>query len=81
LSVDEDILLCEVCYDKIDRKKRQNYEFVAAAEIDLEEAAANDPIQLKGKVNDEVLDKLVEEYYNLDFEDVIAGGLKTRFKV
>jgi len=29
----------------------------------------------------EYLDKLLDDYYNLDFEDVIGGGqIKTRFK-
>lgn len=36
--------------------------------------------KLQGSVADSELSKLVDEYYNIDFEDVIAGGLKTRFK-
>ena len=35
---------------------------------------------MKKHLNNEDIDKLVEEYYMLDFEDLIAGGLKTRFK-
>ena len=31
-------------------------------------------------VDDKVLNSLVEEYYNLDFEALIAGEIKTRFK-
>jgi len=32
-------------------------------------------------VDDEELKKLVDEYYALDFEDIISGGIKTKFKV
>ena len=38
----------------------------------------------KDKMTDEqrqqYLDSLFEEYHNLDYEDVIAGGILTRFK-
>lgn len=36
---------------------------------------------LKNEVDDEELRKLVDEYYGVDFEDIIAGGIKTKFKV
>ena len=26
------------------------------------------------------IDELIDSYYKLDFEDIISGGLKTRFK-
>jgi len=43
--------------------------------------AEKDPHKLKNIVDDEELKKLVDEYYALDFEDIIAGGIKTKFKV
>lgn len=38
-----------------------------------------DPERLKEKLPTD-LKKLVDEYYDLDFEDVIAGGIKTKFQ-
>ena len=37
--------------------------------------------KLKEVYDNEELNKLIDSYYQLDFEDVISGGLKTRFKV
>lgn len=48
---------------------------------DLLYVAEKAPHKLKNLVDDEELKKLVDEYYGLDFEDIIAGGIKTRFKV
>lgn len=50
-------------------------------EEDLEEIAEKNPHKLKKLVDDEAIKKLVDEYYSLDFEDIIGGTLKTRFKV
>jgi protein KRI1 len=36
--------------------------------------------KLKELHQDEELNKLIDEYYQLDFEDIV-GGLKTRFHV
>lgn len=36
------------------------------------------PDQLKEKLP-ENMKQLIDEYYSLDFEDVIAGGIKTKF--
>lgn len=38
------------------------------------------PEKLKQQIQDVEIQKLVDDYNNLDFEDVIAGGIKTRFK-
>lgn len=32
-------------------------------------------------LKDEKLDELIDQYYKIDFEDIISGGIKTRFKV
>ena len=37
--------------------------------------------KLKEMYDDQELHNLIDSYYALDFEDVISGGLKTRFKV
>lgn len=37
--------------------------------------------KLKNMYNDQELHDLIDSYYQLDFEDVISGGVKTRFKV
>lgn len=76
LKVDEDCLICEICHEKLDKKKQKNYTLVESEnKIELEQVLENPK-----EFNDEVIDKMVEDYYNLDFEDVIAGGIKTRFK-
>ena len=41
----------------------------------------NDLEKLKEIYNDQELDELIDTYYKLDFEDIISGGIKTRFKV
>ena len=51
-----------------------------AVNFNLEEVVAKDPSKLKSIVNDDLINKLVDEYYSLDFEDIIAGGIKTKFK-
>jgi len=43
--------------------------------------ALSDPSKLTKHVDDREIQKLVDQYYSLDFEDVISGGIKTRFKV
>jgi protein KRI1 len=47
-------------------------------QIDISRAIENKEFdKLKG--GDMELDELIDDYANLDFEDVIAGGIKTRF--
>ena len=36
--------------------------------------------KLKDKVNDDEQMKMIDEYHDVDFEDVIAGGIKTKFR-
>ena len=56
------------------------YTLVGATEIDMDEVIGQNPLKFNKLVDDKVLNSLVEEYYNLDFEDLIAGEIKTRFK-
>ena len=62
------------------RKKEELYTLVGATEIDMDEVIEQNPLKFNKLVDDKVLNSLVEEYYNLDFEDLIAGEIKTRFK-
>jgi len=39
-----------------------------------------DVSKLKDIYQDKELEELIDSYYRLDFEDVISGGIKTRFK-
>ncbi len=73
-------MLCEDCFELEMPQTKEKYSFVKAVVQDLEEIAEEDPAELKKHLNNDEIDKLVEEYYMLDFEDLIAGGLKTRFK-
>lgn len=73
----ENKVFCEECYNTQEHKLRKNYTLVEGEIFDYENL---EPNAIKDKVPDEELKKLVDEYYQLDFEDVIAGGLKTRFK-
>lgn len=73
--------VCEICFDDLKRKERKGWNEIKPEENDLEKAALENPSLLKGKVMDDELKKLVDEYYSLDFEDIIAGGIKTKFKV
>lgn len=47
--------------------------------MDISKAVENQEFE-KIKGQDTELDELIDDYANLDFEDVIAGGIKTRFK-
>lgn len=51
-----------------------------AKAVDVEEMLDKNPLALKKKIDDKEIQKLVDEYYDLDFEDVIAGGIKTKYK-
>jgi hypothetical protein len=31
-------------------------------------------------MKNQTIDSMIDSYYKLDFEDVISGGIKTRFK-
>lgn len=53
----------------------------SSSEANLKEIAKKNPHKLKDFVQDEEIQKLVDEYYGLDFEDIIAGNIKTKFKV
>lgn len=53
--------------------KQRYYNYILLQKYDFENC---EPNQLSEKIKDEELDKLVQEYYALDFEDVISGGTK-----
>ena len=54
---------------------------LAKKKIDYEALLDANPTKFKEIINDEEINKLVNQYYGLNFEDVISGGIKTRFPV
>lgn len=69
--------LCVDCWEK--DVNQNKYELIEAKEVSLQDMIDKDPERLKEKLPTD-LKKLVDEYYDLDFEDVIAGGIKTKFQ-
>ena len=48
--------------------------------VDLEQLVISDPYRLKDYCKDPELLQLLVEYENIDFEDVISGDLRTRYR-
>lgn len=46
----------------------------------LEQQGTTDLNAVGKIVGDTEIDRIIDNYYKLDFEDIIAGGIKTRFK-
>jgi protein KRI1 len=78
----EDYLLCETCmYFSKKKKNKKAFDQIKPTKVSISNVLEKEDYhKLQGSVADSELSKLVDEYYNIDFEDVIAGGLKTRFK-
>lgn len=53
LDSNEEIALCEECYDLADYKTKSLYSFVEAKEVDLESLASKDPSKLTAHMNDD----------------------------
>lgn len=60
LDSNEEVALCEECYDMGDYRMKSLYSFVEAKEVDLEELAERDPSKLKDHITDEEVQKLVD---------------------
>lgn len=80
----EDYYLCEDCFtfhttsDKEDMKIK-DFNVIKPTRLNVKKAVEKGQFyKLKGK--DSELDELIDDYANVDFEDVIAGGIKTRFR-
>jgi protein KRI1 len=82
-------IVCELCMTytqktKKNKTKISDFEKIQGTEIDLEGITQNEEFyKLKGQGssgNDQELIKLIDDYYDVDFEDVIGGGIKCRFK-
>ncbi|KAM3133973.1 hypothetical protein pb186bvf_013939 [Paramecium bursaria] len=69
--------LCTDCWEK--DVNQDKFSFVPAKIVDVDDLLENNPTKLNDQLPTDVK-QLVDEYYNLDFEDVIAGGLKTKFQ-
>lgn len=78
----EDYYLCETCMHFSKKKKNKKaFDKVMPTKLSVSTILEKgDYHKLQAAGVDSELSKLVDEYYNIDFEDVIAGGLKTRFK-
>jgi protein KRI1 len=80
----EDYFLCEDCFGLTTSKKNENmkmkdFSVVEPTRVNVKSVIEQDQFyKLKGQ--DEELDELIDDYANVDFEDVIAGGIKTRFR-
>jgi len=76
-----DFYLCPQCLeDNPSKYAAKEFEEIKASKVDVESIIKDDPSKLKSHYEDEELNKLIDSYYQLDFEDIISGGIKTRFK-
>ncbi|EAR96396.3 KRI1 family carboxy-terminal protein (macronuclear) [Tetrahymena thermophila SB210] len=80
LNSNNEVILCDECFDKEKIVSKKLYSYIEAKKVDLEAVVDKDPQALKKYISDEEIQNLVDQYYNLDYEDVITGGIKTRFK-
>ena len=77
-----DYLLCETCMHFSKKKKNKKaFDKIMPTKLSMSTILEKEDYhKLQGVAEDSELSRLVDDYYNIDFEDVIAGGLKTRFK-
>ncbi|KRX03734.1 hypothetical protein PPERSA_04242 [Pseudocohnilembus persalinus] len=81
LNSNEKYTLCDECFDKEKYTNQQNFTCTKATKVDISQLMEKgDLTKVQEHFSDDVIGKLVDEYYGLDFEDIIAGGIKTRFK-
>jgi len=81
LKQNADFLLCEDCFKNNERQyKEKDFIQNKPKKVDYEKVMKEDVSKLKDIYDNEELNKLIDSYYQLDFEDVISGGIKTRFK-
>ena len=77
---DPDYVLCESCLHYSKKNNKKQFEKVLPTALNVFKIVeAGDFQQLEGVASEE-LGRMIDEYHKLDYEDVIAGGLKTRFK-
>jgi len=81
MKTDEELLVCEACFKGDEHKfKPKNFNFIPAKKVDFDNLLKKDPDLIKQYTKDQELDEMIDNYYKLDFEDIITGGIKTRFK-
>jgi len=81
LKKNAEFLICEDCLKTNERQyKEKDFNKIEPKKVDVEKIVKEDVSKLKGIYKDKELDELIDSYYQLDFEDVISGGIKTRFK-
>lgn len=49
--------------------------------VNYEEIIDQNPEKIKELTTSKDIEEMVDEYLKYDFEDVLSGGLKTKFKV
>jgi len=82
LKKNKEFLICEDCFKANERQyKEKDFNKIQPKKVDFEKVVKEDVTKLKGMYKDKELEELIDSYYQLDFEDVISGGIKTRFKV
>ena len=77
---DETYTLCEACVHYSKKVNKKEFERVAPRRVNVQKAVEEGDFHKLEKLVDDELIKTIDEYHQLDYEDVIAGGLKTRFK-
>jgi len=81
LKKNAEFLICEDCLKTNERQyKEKDFNKIEPKKVDVDRIVKEDVSKLKGIYKDKELDELIDSYYQLDFEDVISGGIKTRFK-
>lgn len=74
-------ILCEGCYDSSGLDIKKKYKEVQPESHNYEELLENDPQKIKELTNIQEIEEMVDEYMRTEFEDVIGGGVKTKFRV
>lgn len=81
-KITEDYYLCETCLHFSKKKKnKKDFEKIVPQTVNVSKVMADENYHKLTELTDNPeLAELIDDYYKIDFEDVIAGGLKTRFK-
>jgi hypothetical protein len=76
----EDYFICENClHYSSKRRNKKLFEKIQPTTVSISKIIENEDYHKLELVDDAEYKELLDEYYKLDYEDCIAGGLKTRF--
>jgi hypothetical protein len=73
--------MCLHCYDESNLSIKKKYKKVEAVEPNYESLLDTDPQKIKELTDLKEIEEMVDEYIKNDFEGVLSGGLKTKFRV